>query len=246
MSQALTNKTLILTHPLSGKSEAFCQLFRDQGANVFHFPMIKTVPLDFSTGDIQNYNYIIFTSRNGVNYFFNDSQILEDVKQSKIQIISIGKQTSLALKELNLDVSFTPKKFNSDDLINELEHTYKLENQSILIVQGDLAPNKIQDALSRQNSVKRINVYQTIIGNSQKQEIDNLCSKQAIDYCIFTSPSAFIGFEAEYKSCFSNSTKIVSIGPITTNKINELGYQVDITAEESTYQGIYKSIIKNI
>lgn len=246
---ALAKKTVVLTHPFSTKSEDFCQLFRDEGARVFHFPLIKTVSMlipDTILSEIDQYDYLIFTSQNGVKYFFADERLIEKVRQSNCKIISIGKQTSNSLSNLGLETDFCPKAFNSDQLIVSLKNEYLLENKSILLVQGQLAPDKILNALSSNNSVKRINVYQTKTPNSCSIALEALCLTGKIDYIVFTSPSGFQGFTENYSQRLKNNPQIVSIGPITSQKIESENYKVDLTAEESTYQGIYQTIINNI
>lgn len=247
--QALARKTVVLTHPFSTNSEDFCQLFRNEGARVFHFPMIKTVSIsipDTILSEIDQYDYLIFTSQNGVKYFFNDDRLIEKVRQSNCKIISIGKQTSNSLSNLGLDTDFSPKEFNSDQLIVSLKSEYLLENKSILLIQGQLAPAKILNALSPNNSVKRINVYHTKTPDSCSIALEALCITGKIDYIVFTSPSGFQGFIENYCHSVKNRPKIISIGPITTQKIESENYKVDLTAVESTYQGIYQTIINNI
>lgn len=245
----LAHKTILLTHPASENSDEFCALFKAEGANVFHFPMIAVEPIQLPKEileHIQTSHFIIFTSKNGVKNFFVNDDIVNIVRASSIQIISIGQQTKSYLNALGIEVHFMPSVYNSDQLLSEIGSTFPIENQNVLLVLGEMAPSKLHDQLSKKNQVRRIDVYRTIIAEQKNEQLANLISNHKVDYGVFTSPSSFIGFDKHYKDYINSNLQLVSIGKMTSKKMKELGYNPHITAEESTYQGIYKSIIKNI
>ncbi len=245
----LANKTIILTHPISGNSDEFCKLFSNNGSKVYHFPMISIESIslpDSILKDLNQFDTIIFTSKNGVKNFFINDDITNFIKQSRIEIICIGEKTSESLKSISLEADFIPSSFNSYQLLSEIKGKVNFKHKKILLILGQLAPNIIMDELFKDNTVKRLDVYKTIIADEINKELKDLLCNKKIDYSVFTSPSCFEGYIRNYKAYLTDDTKLVSIGKTTSKRMESLGYPSFITAQESTYNGIYKSIIKNI
>ena len=235
----LTNKHIALTN--YGSIESF-QLLKDFGATLHHFPMIDIVGnSNVKPFNLSDFDYYIFTSKNGVNAFFN----LDFVKEKKINTFCLGEKTKGALVENGVEPVFVSNESYADNLITELLDNQMVVNKRVLLVLGNLADNRIEEALSSICNLIRLDVYNTTLETKKKEEITNfLETKNSIT--IFTSPSSFQAFTNLYDA---EKTNLVSIGTTTSKYIKSSGYVTKITSDEQTYDGISKAIInyyKNI
>ena len=230
---SLTNKHIILTH--YGSQNSF-DILKNFGASLYHFPMINIVansnPKPFN---ISNFDYYIFTSKNGVDSFFN----LDFVKDKKVSAFCLGDKTESALVDNGISPIFASTQNYADNLIADLLDNKWLNNKKILLVLGNLADNKLAEGLSSICNIERLNVYSTNLETSINKKITNLIDKENT-ISIFTSPSAFKAF---YKMYNPKKTTLVSIGKTTSNYIKSLGFTSDIISKEQTYDGISKAII---
>ena len=230
----LSEKHIILTH--SGSIDSF-QVLEEFGATLHHFPMIDvTKNLYTKPFDLSNFDYYVFTSKNGVKSFFN----CDFVRGKKINTICLGEKTRKALIENGIEPVFISEESYTDNLINELVNNQMVRNKKILLVLGNLADNRIEEGLSSSCNVSRLNIYQTNLETSKKDDITNLL-KNWSTITIFTSPSSFQAFSNLYDS---EETTLASIGTTTSQSIESSGYTAKIIATEQTYDGISKAIIK--
>ena len=229
----LSNKHIALTN--YGSIESF-QILKDFGATLHHFPMIDIVGnSNVKPFNLSDFDYYIFTSKNGVNAFYN----LDFVKEKKIDTYCLGEKTKHALVENGVEPIFASNESYADNLITELLDNQMVVNKRVLLVLGNLADNRIEVALSSICNLIRLDVYHTTLETRKKQEITNFLEiKNTIT--IFTSPSSFQAFANLYDA---EKTNLVSIGKTTSQYIKSSGYVTKITSDEQTYEGISKAII---
>ncbi|CAI8279926.1 MAG: Uncharacterised protein [Cryomorphaceae bacterium] len=229
----LSEKHIILTH--SGSTDSF-QILEKFGATLHHFPMIYIAENSYNKPfNLSDFDYYVFTSKNGVKSFFN----CDFVKGKTINTICLGEKTRNALIENGVEPVFISEESYADNLITELVNNQMVRNKKILLVLGNLADNRIEEGLSSTCNVSRINIYQTNLETSKKEDITNLL-KNRNTISIFTSPSSFQAFSNLYDS---EETTLASIGTTTSESIESSGFTVKIIATEQTYDGISKAII---
>jgi len=229
----LSNKHIALTN--YGSIDSF-QILKDYGATLHHFPMIDIVAnSNVKPFNLSDFDYYIFTSKNGANAFFN----LDFVKEKKINTFCLGRKTKNALLENGVKPILVSNESYSDNLITELLENQMVVNKRVLLVLGNLADNKIEEALISICNVIRLDIYNTTLETTKKEDIaDFLENKNTIS--IFTSPSSFQAFNNLYDV---GKTTLVSIGTTTSKTIKLAGYVPEITSDEQTYDGISKAII---
>ena len=229
----LSNKHIILTN--YGSTDSF-NILTKFGATLYHFPMIEIAEkFDKKPFNLSDFDYYIFTSKNGVNSFFN----LDFVKEKKINTFCLGEKTKIALLENGVEPIFVSNESYSENLITELLDNQMVVNKRVLLVLGNLADNRIQKALSSICNVNRLDVYNTTLVTKKKENITNLLENKST-ISIFTSPSSFQAFNNLYDL---KKTNLVSIGTTTSEAIKSSGYVPKITSDEQTYYGISKAII---
>jgi len=251
----LFGKNIIITRA-SEQSSGLRDKLYSYGANIIELPTIKTVPIkswkkvDNSIKNISKYDYVIFTSVNGVKYFFErinknklDSRIFKN-----ITIITIGEKTSGELRKHGLISDLTPKKYTAEGILASLK-SHNLKNKKVLIPRAKVARDILPETLSKLNAkVTVVDCYETVLPTTNsvfKKEIIYKLKSCEIDLITFTSSSTFTNLKKMLGKdvIHLNNTLISSIGPITSKTIEDHGYKTDIQAKKHTVEGLIDAII---
>ncbi|MDD5185208.1 MAG: uroporphyrinogen-III synthase [Paludibacter sp.] len=191
----LENKIIISTRPLS-VNDSIKNRLTERGAIVLDFPMIKICAVDL-TGEIKDrlqqiatYQWIVFTSKNGVDYFFqmlNRLNIKTD-ELSSIKIAVVGKMTSEEVLKNNCRPHLISSGNTSADLLKELVEKIK-PSEKVLLALGELAEDTFEKGLVNSGKITRINVYKTVQPDMISTEIIERIKKDNYHIILFTSPS---------------------------------------------------------
>ena len=202
--------------------------------NILHYPMIFTQGVDINIHP-NIYNYIIFTSKNGIKYFLKNTSTSIN---KNVKFICIGKKTAEALKRNNLNPDIVVRRNYSKFMCNEIKNMGISKNKKLLLIQGNLANKELFECLSKSFDIDHKIVYTT---NPVKEMVDGL--NEIIDnensYFVFTSPSTFNSFIDKY----TLKKNIISIGDTTTDHIRDKGFEPLMTAKMQSYEGISNSIL---
>ena len=229
----LSDKHIVLTH--CGDTDSF-QSLKEYGATLHHFPMIDIVSnSDVTPFNLSNFDYYIFTSKNGVNSFFN----LDFLKGETINAICLGEKTKGALTENGVESVFVSTESYAENLITELVENQMVNGKKVLLVLGNLADNRIEERLKNICEVNRVDIYTTSLITSKKEVLTDLIDTENT-LLVFTSPSAFDAFSTLYDA---DKTTLVSIGTTTSDYMNSKGFISEIIADEQSYEGISNAII---
>jgi len=197
---SLSNQIIISTRPLTEDDSIKEQLVA-KGACVLDFPMIKTVGMEL-TDELKSillqmidYEWIVFTSKNGVLNFF---RLLSELKISSEEIVSkkiavIGKSTGDEVLKQNGNPHLISSGKNAEDLLVEIQKEIK-PTDKVLLALGELAENKLETGLNGLCIAHRINVYKTLELDYTSNEIIELIRQDKYQIILFTSPSGFRNF----------------------------------------------------
>jgi uroporphyrinogen-III synthase len=179
------------------------------------------------------YDWIVFTSVNGVKYFF-------ELYQGKLpnRIAAVGAKTKEALEALGYNVDMIPKRFSAEDLVDSFK---AMDPTSILLIQGNLARPLLREELGRIGyNVKQIVVYENKLRVPEKKEMTVLKGGQ-VDLYTFTSPSTI----HNYIELFGlPDGPVATIGPITRQAAEQAGVMVSISPAEYTMDGLLEEIVQ--
>ena len=200
-----------------------------------HFPLIEINPLDFTMNSIDKYDYVIFTSKNGIKNFFNRVRV-----SSKTKFICIGNKTNQTLIKYGYKAEYISKRNYSSIMAEELKRNMLINGKKVLLIQGKVAKDDLKTKLQDFCKVDRINVYDTKLKNEVNLDLLKLIETKET-YTVFTSPSAFDSFIQFYNP---KDTKIISIGNTTTDYVNSKGFDCILTSKMQSYEGISESLIK--
>ncbi len=225
---SLSGKTIVITRA-KHQAKEFAQKLQNKGANILFAPCIDIVPIPEALSNIQveQYDWIVFTSQNSVKLFERDIP-------KNTHIGAVGSQTAVLIKQkFGIDVSCMPTHFDSLSLAQAMGDC---RNLRILLPQGNMARPQLAQMLESQGAiVTTAIIYQTI-------QLDSLawCDISKIHQPIITffSPSAVISAAKHLpKHCL-----IACIGTVTKQAAINAGLNVDITPQIQTGDGLVAAI----
>lgn len=220
------------------------------GAEMVAISLIETLPLltdevHQAFDRISDYQWVVFTSNNGVDMFFHTMRTLEvDMRRLlNVKFAVVGKKTGAALAAHGFTYDFAPSGFTGEQLVEEWIPTLPKRDRVLLMrAQGGLPviPNGLRGAgISYQDIV----LYETWVDRRREQELHR--AMEQADYITFASGSAATAFHEMTKEISCNR-KTVSIGPSTTRVAKELGIQIYIEAAEYTAEGMAAAILADV
>ena len=229
---SLQDKIIIYTRPVAGKDE-LKEYLAGKGADIISTSLIETVPsylnheLKEAMSRLSGFDLLIFTSRNGVKYFF-DLLVQLGIRSDSLnhlRIAAFGAKTSEELEKHGFTPGIISTAKSSVDFLHELLEGKISDNERILLVLGNLAGNILEDGLKCKYYTERINVYKTLESDNMPEYILNVIRKSEFDLIIFTSPSAFRSFNGIMKrNAIMTDFKIACIGETTAAEVRNSGF----------------------
>jgi uroporphyrinogen III methyltransferase/synthase len=249
----LFGKGIVITRPEKQADDLSMRLERE-GAHVFHFPTIKIGPprdwrsLDASLNTLDTYNWIIFTSANGVQYFFDRLLALGiDIRDLKgIKICCIGPATAKQVKEKGIKVDLVPEQYISEGILQSFA-SVNMQGRKVLIPRAAQARDILPAGLKKTGAaVDVVTAYETVSSEKKKEELLEELGDNHIDVITFTSSSTVTNFLKIMGGDFSlpQQVRIACIGPVTAATARRAGLPVDIRQDEYTMEGLVQSLIR--
>jgi len=247
----LKGKVIISTRAMES-GDSLPDLLKARGAKLLALPMIGIVKSHLRTDEqelmknLEVFDWIFFTSKNGVvNFFQHLLELKGNTELPKgIKMAVMGAKTAIELDYYGYSPTFINENNTSENLVNLFIERHTNTNLKILLAVGSLADNMIFDRLSVDNKVYRINVYKTVLPDSADNTILEIIRRDKYDLIVFTSPSTFHHFCTFYEEDLIPKLKMVSIGATTTKAITDAGFEPLFTAKKSTAEGIRDAIIE--
>ncbi|MBA3945001.1 MAG: uroporphyrinogen-III C-methyltransferase [Herpetosiphonaceae bacterium] len=255
----LWGKRIIVTRAREQASELSTRL-RELGADPIEYPVIAFAqpescdPLDDAITNLHRYDWIIFTSMNGVHFFMARLQALgQNISAlAGIKIGAIGPATAAEVESYQLATTFMPTAFVAEAVIAQIGD---VQGQRILLPRADLAREALVDGLQAKGAhVDNVVAYRTVLGDSAV-DVAGLLRDHAIDAITFTSSSTVKNFwtkleqaglaAADIPRLLQNVT-VAAIGPITAGTARELGLRVAIEAEQYTIDGLVHALVEQL
>ena len=247
--------------PLSGKSvlvtgttsmvDRLSPILKEEGAEAISFSLIRTermrLPeLDLALKEIDKYKWIVFTSANGVECFFEEMQeIRKDIRDlAHIRFAVIGDGTRKALEDHGIFCDFIPTAYSSKDMAEAMvPHIGK--DESVLLLRAEEANRVLPDALEEAGiSHTCISLYHTVKDERKAEELNRLI--KMVDYVTFASSSAVRAFVSMVDNLDDVKGKYISIGPVTTKTAEENGLSIEKTAVVYTARGMVETMIQDV
>jgi uroporphyrinogen III methyltransferase/synthase len=256
-NKPLFGKRIVVTRAREQASALSDQL-REAGAMPIEYPVIAFAPpadwapLDGALHELDAYDWVIFTSVNGVRYVVERMQALELVvtKLNQKKLGAIGPATAAELEQAGLRAQFVPSEFVAEAVIEQIGD---IQGQRVLLPRADIAREALVDGLQSKGAhVDNVVAYRTVLGEAQGDVVGMLRDKQ-IDAVTFTSSSTVKNFHARLEQSGVSSDEardllapvtVAAIGPITAQTARDYGLNVAIEADKYTIDGLVSALVE--
>ena len=254
--KSLVGKKILITRARE-QSGDFATRLKKLGAEVIEFPTIEIVPpirwkeLDRAIDQLKSYDWIIFTSANGVNFFWQ--RLREKGKPnrlpSSLKVCAIGPATANQLKERRVSVHHVPKEFIAESILEGLGRM-AIKGKRILLARAKKARDILPKGLRKMGAeVDVVEVYRTVKPEGGSRKLRKLLTEGKIDVVTFTSSSTVNHFvELLKKEDLKELLKgivIACIGPVTARTAKEWGLKVQIQPKEYTIPGLTRAVAEH-
>ena len=256
-SQPLFGKAILVTRPRD-QAPALSNLLAAQGAEPVECPMLEIqppdswIPMDEAIDALLSYNWIIFTSLNGVQSFMERLWLHQkDVRcLAGLRVCCIGPRTKEEAARWGIVADLVPKDFQAEGIL-EAMRKLGVEKQRILIPRAKVAREILPDQLRTMGAtVQVVQAYQSVRPAVPVVPIRDRLRNKEIQYLTFTSSSTVRNFcelfdnRQELKE-LTGAVPIAVIGPITAQTVHEEGLSVDVMAVENTIPALVDAIINH-
>ncbi len=228
------------------------------GALTLEAPTIELVepddwsPVDDAIGHIDQYDWLVLTSVNGVaalaqrlEYLRLDARHLATVK-----VAVIGDVTGTALRtQLGVVADLMPERFVAESLAQQLIDQHSVTGKRCLLLRADIARPALPKLLSQADAdVTELTVYQTKRANELPDDVLDALRKSEIDWVTFTSSSTAQNMATMLgdERALLDRVKIASIGPITSDALRGLGLTPTLEAATSNIPGLVDALVKAV
>jgi uroporphyrinogen III methyltransferase / synthase len=251
----LLGKKIVVTRARE-QASGFIKLLRKAGADCIEMPTIKisppedNQPLEKSIDDINSFDWVIFTSVNGVKFFFEtlykkgkDVRILGHLK-----FACIGPVTKEKLQEFGIICDVLPETYKAESVVKAFSDK-NIDGKQILIPRAKEARAVLPEELKKMGAiVNEVTTYVTSLADSGRDTLIQMLEKNEIDIVTFTSSSTVQNFTElipadKFEQLIKNPTT-ACIGPITEKTAVSLGFNPEIVPEEYTIDGLMNSILQ--
>jgi uroporphyrinogen III methyltransferase/synthase len=250
-NRPLFGKRILVTRARR-QASVLSRLLSEHGAQAIELPAIDIQPipntngLDRAISNLAQYQWVLFTSVNGVEAFFQrlHSQKLDSRALHNLRIGSIGPATAKALETRGIAVDYLPEVYTSQGFITGLKD-WDISGQRFLLPRADIADKELTQGIGQLGAEAHdVAIYQTVAATDTLSQAKEMLISGEIDIITFTSSSTVSNLMAvfEGKTAMVNNTKVACIGPKTTDTAIRAGLKADIVAKEHTIPGLVTAI----
>lgn len=254
-NRPLYGKRIVVTRARSQASDLVRRL-EDLGAQCLEYPTIRIAPipddsgLDAAIENLTEYDWLIFTSVNGVRFFFERLfQSGKDVRAlGHLKTAAIGPATSRKLLDFGIRTDILPETYRAESVI-EAFSSVDIKERRVLLPRAKDARVILPAELKKMGArVDEIIVYSAEPVREHAASLIDMLKEKTVDIVTFTSSSTVSNFksllpDADFENLMSG-VHVASIGPITSETAEKLGFKVDLTATDYTIPGLVEAIVQ--
>jgi uroporphyrinogen III methyltransferase/synthase len=235
----------------SNQAADFSDRLRALGADAIELPVIALEPtsdpaaLDRAIENLASYDWLIFTSANGVRFFLDRlDQSSRDLRALKARICAIGPATRKAIEELHLKVDLMPEEYVAESLVKAFA-SENIAGKKMLLPRAAVARDVIPVELEKLGAkIDVVHVYRNVVPlNATVRARELFSSQKKPDWLTFTSSSTVKNLLAITGLQALEGVRIASIGPITSSTLCAHGLKVDAEAKQFTIDGLIDAIL---
>jgi uroporphyrinogen III methyltransferase/synthase len=257
----LFGQRVLVTREHSGGFERLEEL----GAEIIDLPVIEIEPpkdygeLDRAIERIDSYNWIVFTSANGVRYFLKRFFALDrDIRDLKgLRVCAIGSKTEAEIRRYGIKVDLVPDEFRAEGLIEAFQRHAGLKDAPeplkglrILLPRAEVAREVFPERVrSLGGYIDTPVTYRAVRPDLHGKRLKRFLKEGRITIATFTSAATFNNFleiMGEDALELLRGVRIAVIGPVTAEAIRKRRLRVDIMPQKATIEAMVEEIIKAV
>jgi uroporphyrinogen III methyltransferase/synthase len=255
-NRPLMGRRIVVTRAREQASNLVHQL-TEYGAECIQCPTIQVGPppdwagLDEAIQTLDQYDWIVFTSVNGVDFFFR--RLFEnglDVRAlGHVKTATIGPATADRLRTWGLKSDIIPQSYRAESVVEAFAAT-PVKGRNILLPRAMEARSVLPVELTRMGAaVNEVAAYETRQAENSASDLIARLTAGAIDMVTFTSSSTVKNFHRllppERVNRLMEGVSVASIGPITSQTARDLGFSVTIEADTFTVPGLIQAVLNH-
>ncbi|MGD1996996.1 MAG: uroporphyrinogen-III C-methyltransferase [Anaerolineae bacterium] len=247
---------VLVTRPRAQAGELSKRL-RALGAEPVELPTIEILPpedwspLDAAIARLDEYDWVIFTSVNGVRFFWKRlSRAEKDARVfANVHLAAIGPATAAELMQHGLRADLVPSRYVAEAILDEIE---PVGGRRILLPRANIArPTLAEGLIAAGASVDELVAYRTVLSTLNGEVVNRIRQMIAsgeVDILTFTSSSTVRNFVSllEGAPSLAEGTIVACIGPVTAKTAREVGLPADVIAAEHTTDGLIQALIDHV
>jgi uroporphyrinogen III methyltransferase / synthase len=246
----LFGRKIVVTRA-SEQAAEFSDRLRSLGADAVEMPVISiqaaadATPLDRAISQLATYDWLIFTSVNGVRFFLDRlDHSRHDLRSLKARICAIGPATRKAVENLHLKVDLMPDDYVAESLVKAFA-SENLGGKRILLPRAAVARDLIPTELAKLGAqVEVVEAYRNVVPREAAARAHEIFSAdKKPDWITFTSSSTVKNLLAIAGREALQGVRIASIGPVTSETARAHGLSVDAEAKQFTLDGLIETIL---
>jgi uroporphyrinogen-III synthase len=250
----LAGRTIVITRPRHQASRLSREL-ETLGACVIELPTIEIVPpasyepLDAALRDLLRYQWLIVTSANTARVLAERLALLQvDPSSVSVQFVAVGSATASALREAGFRVDLIPPKYVAESVVETVGD--KVAGSRVLLARAAVARDVIPDELRRLGAtVDVVDAYRTVVPEESARLVRGIFADSLLpDAVTFTSSSTATNFFClleEARICsVPQGVRALSIGPITSATLRELGWEPAVEADPHDVDGLVEATLR--
>ena len=253
----LFGRRIVVTRAREQASDFLAGL-SELGAECIEFPTIEIVPpenwedLDKTIRSLHGYQWLLFTSVNGVRYFFQRLETLgKDVRDLKgIKIGAIGPKTAQLIHEKGIRPDLVPDEYRAEAIVEAFKKR-EATAFKILLPRAAQAREVLPQELEKMSaSVDVVEAYRTVKPDSDRGMVTEMLERGNIHMVTFTSSSTVTNFfemfekEGDQLLKWMANVAVACIGPITARTAEEKGLSVNLVPSEYTIEALTSAIVQ--
>jgi uroporphyrinogen III methyltransferase/synthase len=243
-SRPLFGRTVVVTRAREQVSGLRLRL-EELGAEVLELPAIEIAPIEFRVPDLDAYEWVVFTSPNGVRAFFADGLApagLDARALAGTRLAAIGPGTAHALATRGVRADLVPERFVAESRLEAFPPP-STPGARVLVARAEVARDILPDGLTERGyAVDVLPVYRTQPATPDPALVARVVAGR-FDAVTFTSSSTVDNFCARIDPRPDPFPLVVSIGPVTSATAAERGLRVDAEAEQHTIDGLVETLL---
>lgn len=248
-ARPLFGKRIVVTRARAQASDLAGTL-EGLGAEVIQFPTIRITdapdpePLRRAALEVDRYDWIVFTSVNGVSRFW--SALREGGRDTRalsgVSVCAIGPATAAAIEIEGVHPDLVPERYVAEAIVEALANEGELHGSRILLPRAEVARSVLPDSLREHGAeVVEVAAYRTVPDGSEIEAMRERLRAGTVDMITFTASSTVQNY-VDLLGAEVGGARVASIGPITSRTAGELGLPVHIEASEYSIPGLVRAI----